>query len=395
MLITTFFSQKYKKQKRFFPQASLFILCSLLLLRINLVNATDLNPDHDEVPLFDINSSSRAINIQDTPIRLAIIPGGGIRGYVSCLLLEATLEVLQAKSDVEQIQECFDTYGGTSTGSFVAAALSMGKTPREMANFYKTAGPKIFPNNQGWHKWFLNLLNLNSEKYSQVPLETEIKSFFGETTLFGSLPSCVVNTYDTYGGASQHPRPYVLHSQDPRYSGVPLYKPLLSSSAAPTYFDAVPWSGGEWHDDNMMVDGGVFSNLPIMQTVRAVLLQKAREFPNAPCPTVRNTSFQISVFGNGSQIPSVSKLTSEDMGLLEAIPLTNVFINGPAQCALDDAIGMWGSDHVKALDVELSTQIQLDDVSDEAFKIMDDAVERFKDDQSAQLDDLARMIAPK
>src|SRR5215469_16297585 len=67
--------------------------------------------------------------------------GGGIRGYLSSLLLQ------QLNNDLGIFgtnNQNINLYAGTSTGGLIALALAYGKSIDDIVQLYKTEGPNIF-----------------------------------------------------------------------------------------------------------------------------------------------------------------------------------------------------------------------------------------------------------
>jgi len=66
--------------------------------------------------------------------RILSLDGGGIRGYLTILLLERLEE--KCPGFLEQI----DLFAGASTGSIIALALAHGKSPTEVRKLYERYG---------------------------------------------------------------------------------------------------------------------------------------------------------------------------------------------------------------------------------------------------------------
>ena len=78
------------------------------------------------------------------PFRILSLDGGGIRGVISaCILQEVEKQIREQHG--QSIIEYFDMVAGTSTGSLIAAGLTVGYTPADMVDIYKNQGLDIFP----------------------------------------------------------------------------------------------------------------------------------------------------------------------------------------------------------------------------------------------------------
>jgi patatin-like phospholipase/acyl hydrolase len=78
--------------------------------------------------------------------RILTLDGGGFRGVLSAIILQAVEESLQAKFGPEyRLNEYFDLVSGTSTGSILAAGIALGMEVKTLLALYKQHGARIFP----------------------------------------------------------------------------------------------------------------------------------------------------------------------------------------------------------------------------------------------------------
>jgi patatin-like phospholipase/acyl hydrolase len=185
----------------------------------------------------------------DTRFQILSLDGGGIRGLFSAAVLAAIEEDLATR-----VVDHFDLLVGTSTGGIIALGLASGMRPREIVDFYLSAGPRIFGDPWGL-RWFQHWIR---RKYSQHPLREALQNCFehktlGECTTRVVIPSYSLGDDDVYLFRTPH------HERLRRDWRVPLWKVALATSAAPTFF---PCSRDV--DKLRLIDGGVWANNPTM-----------------------------------------------------------------------------------------------------------------------------------
>lgn len=168
------------------------------------------------------------------------IDGGGIRGVIPVRALMMLEEKLGQPS-----HDTFRLCVGTSTGSVLAAGVACGLSAGDMYNLYLKLGDEVFRKSWRTRLWF----SVNY-RYPRTPLENALRENLGETTLgdvWKANPptDLVVTTFDTLTNSTRF-----IKSWKPEYEVWPVYKAVLASAAAPTYFPVV---------DGHFVDGGVGS----------------------------------------------------------------------------------------------------------------------------------------
>lgn len=188
----------------------------------------------------------------ESNFRVLSLDGGGVRGYLSALLLANMESFLDNYlGDSSPIGKRFDLIVGTSTGGLIALALAAGKRAAEVLSFYETHIPLIFGSTKrrsiGW---------FTSPKYKPSDLSKALDDFFGDATM-GDLArdACVVAV------SLQNAKPRLYKSaylkRNAGRLGELLVDVALSTSAAPTYF---PAHSGRFSSD--LVDGGLCANNP-------------------------------------------------------------------------------------------------------------------------------------
>jgi len=194
------------------------------------------------------------------------LDGGGIRGYLSILLLE---QLEQARPGfLSQV----DLYAGTSTGSFIALGLAAGKPTSAIREMYEQSGRAIFQDSL-----IDNVRDIGfalGAKYGNANLCRVLAAQFGDMTLRKLSKRVLIASFDLDGqqqeeGQARMWKAKFFHNfhgdnsdECERVDDV-----ALRSSAAPFYFPS--YQG--------YVDGFVVANNPSMCAVAQVLNTHAAE----------------------------------------------------------------------------------------------------------------------
>lgn len=198
--------------------------------------------------------------------RILSLDGGGILGIISLMILkklEDDLKIATGQGDKFRLGDYFHLIGGTSTGSIIAAGLSIGMTVDEIIGFYKNSGSQMFQK----HRFFRRFWSKHkSEPLAQLLRETfeikpkhdrtlgakDLKCLFGAVLQNSSTNSTWLvsnNPYSKYN-ALNHPTCNLK---------VPLWQIVRASTAAPTFFDPEEINLNTQKPDKpfYFVDGGV------------------------------------------------------------------------------------------------------------------------------------------
>lgn len=214
------------------------------------------------------------------PKRILAMDGGGLRGILTLGMLKRVESILKARhggGDDFRLCHYFDLIAGTSTGSIIAAALSLGMSVDEIINQYNRLGNKVFKKT-----WLRH--GILRASYDSEPLKKELKSIFGARTKMrddkiqtGFL--AVTKRIDTGSPWPLGNNPngkYFDQRQGSTTIGngdYPLWQVVRASTAAPTYFkgEDILISRGTRDKDPVsgyFVDGGVSPyNNPSLQAV--------------------------------------------------------------------------------------------------------------------------------
>ncbi|MFV9485095.1 CBASS cGAMP-activated phospholipase [Christiangramia sp. ASW11-125] len=194
--------------------------------------------------------------------KILSIDGGGIKGLYSATILRE----FESKFNCH-ISDHFDMICGTSTGGLIALGLSLKIPARDLVEFYKKEGPKIFPESKNYNffgkkvsRRFLSQI-IGTGKYSDKPLRKALENIFGEHTIGDSHNLLCIPTYTV-----TEARPFVFKYDHPegdldRDNECKMVDVALATSAAPTYF---PMVDIPLYNNKQFVDGGVWSNNPTL-----------------------------------------------------------------------------------------------------------------------------------
>lgn len=219
----------------------------------------------------------------EIPFRILTIDGGGIKGLYSAQVL------LEIERERGKIIDHFDLICGTSTGGLIALALAAGTPCSEIVHFYKTWGPKIFPD----HNWFTRRYRdikqfLWGSRYSNEELQKAISKLLNKDEpldkgqplkkimLSDSQAYLCIPTVDL-----TELKPVVIktkHSVHHSWPDRSLEEIGLVTSAAPTYF---PISQLPDKSNALYADGGIFANNPafvgILEALRVFVGERSEQ----------------------------------------------------------------------------------------------------------------------
>ena len=199
---------------------------------------------------------------QKEHFNILALDGGGARGIYAAQIL-AKME----GSFGIQIRDCFDLIAGTSTGSIIAGAAATGILMEKVVCLFETEAPKIFRK-----KLFRR--GYRSSKYSKKPLENALDQLLSSTTLGDILtPLMIISTNMSTGGVWVFKSRYVEKLGKPYYrdGDVLLKDAILSSCAAPTFFDPVKIN------NSLLTDGGLWANNPSVISLTEAIAKFKKE----------------------------------------------------------------------------------------------------------------------
>jgi hypothetical protein len=181
-----------------------------------------------------------------TPKRILALDGGGLRGVLTVAILKRIEEILREKAGGDpafRLSDYYDLIGGTSTGSIIAAGLSLGMSVDEIRKHYFALGEDVF-------KPGLLSFGVLNQRYDAGKVTAALRGVFGDRTLGSSdfKTGLMVMSKRLDTGS---PWPMTNHPKGryfaPREGSdtvanrdYPLWSVVRASTAAPTYFDPEP-----------------------------------------------------------------------------------------------------------------------------------------------------------
>lgn len=245
------------------------------------------------------------------------IDGGGVRGIVAAVLLDALDAERRALGARTPLADRFDLIAGTSTGAIIAAALSAPnaagdgplRTPFELRDLYRRTARRIFP----------------ARFWCRLPLVGQIRQFFGplydsENLVavlreeLGALTLSAARRNVMITGYAIDPRKAVFFRGGPDYAkdqrtdlmrGASFVDAVTASAAAPTFFPPHRVVDRETGTEMTTIDGGVFVNNPAL----AAFAEAAVLFPK--------DDIRITSIGSGHTINAYPFSVSRGWGFLE------------------------------------------------------------------------------
>ncbi len=301
------------------------------------------------------------------PIKVLAIDGGGIRGIIPAIILEAFEQALG-----KPLHEVFDLIAGTSTGGIIALGLGTkckGDGPyssRELLDLYVQNGPAIF------HRRLLTpLLQIFRPKYSPAALESILTKYFAGTDFSSALTNLLISSYDL-----ESQLPFFFKSNraaiDPSYDWK-VRDIARATSAAPTFFP--PFHLQRAERDYALVDGGVFVNNPAM----AAYSEARRIFSNAP-------QYVIVRVGTGDRQDHISFAAAHNWGLLSwAKQIVPVFMDSVSEAVDFELKKLPGCTyHMFQPDLQGASN-EMDDVSTENLSNLQSLANRYVRSQSHEI----------
>jgi hypothetical protein len=217
------------------------------------------------------------------PKRILSIDGGGVRGIVALAFLARIESAIQKRWGVRSLADHFDLIAGTSTGSIIAAMLSLGISVREIRESYMRFCRTAFtPNPVGMLSF-----GLLASKFRLLPIQKLAQQIFGDIRL-GDPAIRTGLLVMLHRADSNSPWPVHNHPHGKFYSTMPgaanlankempLANLVLASCAAPSFFQPQRIEIGRLPDGQILrglfVDGSVSPHKnPALQALRVATI---------------------------------------------------------------------------------------------------------------------------
>lgn len=334
--------------------------------------------------------------------RVLSIDGGGVRGMIAAVLLDALDGERRALGATRPLSDCFDLIAGTSSGALIAAGLAAPnaagdgprRTPAELRDLFRGRSREIFPFRMLCRIPILGRLRqFFGPLYDPSSLAAVLSDELGENQFVNLRRNLLVSAY------SIDPRDAVFFRGGPDYAdGTPaddfahvsLVDAVLGSAAAPTYFPPHqiknPKTGMVW----TAVDGAIFINDPAI----AAFAEAAVLFPE--------DDIQIVSVGAGRTVQAYPFSASRGWGFLEWLspvgpyrtPLLSAMADGQVR-AVHASMTKLIADRYQRFDYDLVPALgstNIDDASRRNVKRLEQGALQMAEALRPRLRDLARAI---
>ncbi|MEM8993513.1 MAG: CBASS cGAMP-activated phospholipase [Acidobacteriota bacterium] len=311
--------------------------------------------------------------------KVLAIDGGGIRGLIPALVLEAIEEKTGRPA-----AEIFDLVAGTSTGGILALGLARpggGGRPAfsagDLAELYERRGRQIFTSS-GWHR-LRSVGGLGEEKYPAAGIEQALEDYFGDSRLRDALTEVLITSYEI-----ERRIPWFFKSHRAREHedyDFDMKDVARATSAAPTYFEpkCIPTSDTDYW---ALIDGGVFANNPAM----CAYIEAKTLWPEDDVLLVS--------LGTGALTRPLPLHEAETWGMAQwAQPLLDIVFQGVSS-TVDYQLGKLLDDRYHRFDVRLDEgNDDLDDASRGNLRVLRLSAEAMIRRERSRLEDLCVLLS--
>lgn len=246
--------------------------------------------------------------------RILAIDGGGLRGLVAIRILEKLEAQLRKGTGRPNLvlADVFHLFSGTSTGAIIAASLSKGMAVSDGLEFFQHYAPNVFKP---------SMRHFGAARFDNLYLSDRLKELYGASTPLGSPKLRTLLLITLFNASTDSPwflsnssaSKFNQLSQDGSNLKIPLWKAVLASASAPTYFPAQSMSYGAEHEA-VFLDGALtgFNN----PAFKAFLFATTPIY-NVGWPTGVKDLLLVSV-GTGSPVKADKTLTPSQVNFLYA-----------------------------------------------------------------------------
>lgn len=357
-------------------------------------------------------------------VTILSIDGGGIKGYMSALVLQELENKRKLLGKKTSLADCFDIIAGTSTGSLIALGLAAPKngsaspiennvlnkidagkpsflqklfsfflkskekgvserrfTIEDIVALYKKNGKSIFPKSK--NEALAHLKQAITSKYDSKPLEDFLLSVFGDLKVSASLNTVIIPTYDANSGTS-----IIIKNVNTEYDFY-TKDAARASSAAPTYFPSARISSVSEKESKgfTFLDGALCANNPSL----CAYTEAQKIYPNAK-------KFCIVSLGTCSMAHNYDEEKLSKWGYLDWVdptkgsPLFSMMSQGQSSLCDYHMHTLKNVDYKRIEIGSIESSIAMDDVSDENFIVMKNHAENAVLKYSELLNELAKSL---
>ena len=312
-------------------------------------------------------------------MKVLAIDGGGIRGLIPALVL-AEIE----RRTGGRTAEMFDLIAGTSTGGILACGLSRrgaegrpAHSAEELADIYRTEGPKIF--DRSLLKQVTSAGGLLDEKYDDEALNAALAKYLGDDRLKEVLADVMLTAYDIHDRFAFFFRSARARADD-EYD-FSLTDAARATSAAPTYFEPVEVTDAAGARTYPLIDGGIYAVNPSM-CAYAEVVAEGQELE------------VLASLGTGTQTKPYEFDAVKDWGAVEwARPLIDMVFDGVAD-TIDFELATLAGEKYQRFQAELRyASDALDDASEANLRRLEGDAERLIAERTADIESLCEVIA--
>jgi uncharacterized protein len=327
--------------------------------------------------------SPSASALQGTKYLILACDGGGIRGYLSSLILQ---QLNQQFGIFGASNKNINLYAGTSTGGLIALGLAYGQSIDNVVGLYRTKGKDIFsplsvqahcllsrPSAiQGTSIDVKELWQVLYDDIANPSVKTVVENFIPGNPTLSSLPNKVMVTTlqlaaSLTTGTSWSPL-IIDNLPNSKAGNTFVYDAALSTSAAPVYFPPYYHPIFGWCSD-----GGLFANNPAPQAV-ALAIQNGVAISDISLLSIGTGFNNASLPVTGADRLCTGLKTwawLEQSGPTPPFPLLNAIMDGVSAINDYTSSQLLGSRYLRINPV-LPYAVALDDYSPATLKLFED-----------------------
>jgi len=312
--------------------------------------------------------------------------GGAIRAIIQGQIL---VEI--EKRTKKPICELFDLLAGSSSGGNLAMGLvtpgkdGKPKYPAEEATTsYKLNTPKIFA--RSFFQRINPLSALFEEKYSIEVAADVYKNYYGSAKLSEALTPVIITTYEI-----EKRMAYLFHSENAKKDpndDFYMRDVVLSTTAAPTFFEPAKVKNISKTDTFYFIDGAVYANNPAL----IALIEAKIMYP-------KETDFLVVSLGSGVLTNPLPYEEVKNWGVAQwARPILDVVFDGVADTVDHQLKHLLGTDkdnltrYYRFQTMVTKETLVFDKATPENFLALEKIGQRLVQENSEKLDSLCQQL---